>query len=271
MISIVVSTKNEEENIGRLIESLKAQTYQNFEFICVDNFSTDRTTEIVKQYGYDVISKGPERSVQRNEGIKRAKGEWILWLDCDMSLLPETLETCVKLASEHSYDYLTIQEKIPEVSLFAKMRNFENKLLLKTVISVPRFIKSSLFKEINGFDESMTGAEDWDMAKRLSQLSPRKGILYVSETRGIIHHEESVSYRRFLEKKKYYTAGCILYERKWGSRDQDVRRQLHAIPRLWHIVSAPGNLQTILSRPVLFLYLLLVKALPSLFTYKTSQ
>ena len=64
MISIIITTKNEEKNIKNILESLKQQTYKSVEIIVVDNNSTDKTKEIARQYTSLIYNKGPERSSQ---------------------------------------------------------------------------------------------------------------------------------------------------------------------------------------------------------------
>ena len=68
-VTIVVTTKNEEKNIESCLESIANQTWEFTEIIVVDNFSTDRTTEIAKRYTNNVFTVGPERSAQRNFGL----------------------------------------------------------------------------------------------------------------------------------------------------------------------------------------------------------
>jgi len=63
-VSIIVTTKNEEEVIGRLLKSIKNQTYQNIEMVVVDNGSIDATRTISKKYTKKVYIYGPERSAQ---------------------------------------------------------------------------------------------------------------------------------------------------------------------------------------------------------------
>jgi glycosyltransferase involved in cell wall biosynthesis len=50
LISVVVTTKNEQENIENCLKSIKNQSYKNYEIIVVDNFSTDETKKIARKY-----------------------------------------------------------------------------------------------------------------------------------------------------------------------------------------------------------------------------
>lgn len=99
-VSVIITTKNEEANIKNFLKSIRNQTYpkDKIEIIVVDNNSTDRTKEIVVRYtenpngnsfafhGVKVYNYGPERSAQRNFGVKQAGGKYILYLDADMIL-----------------------------------------------------------------------------------------------------------------------------------------------------------------------------------------
>ena len=63
LISVVITTKNEEKNLGNCLESVKNKTYpqKNIEIIVVDNNSTDRTKKIASRYTNKIFNQGPER------------------------------------------------------------------------------------------------------------------------------------------------------------------------------------------------------------------
>src|SRR3990167_6053012 len=93
-VSVIIATKNEEKNIKRLLESLKNQTLKDHEIIVVDNYSKDKTRQIASHFTKKVFSKGPERSTQKNFGLRKAKGEYILFVDADMKLEKNLLNNC---------------------------------------------------------------------------------------------------------------------------------------------------------------------------------
>ena len=69
LVSVVVTTKNEQANIERCLESICIQTYEPIEIIVVDNGSTDLTKTIASRFTTNVFDHGPERSSQRNFGM----------------------------------------------------------------------------------------------------------------------------------------------------------------------------------------------------------
>ena len=93
-VSVIVTTKNEERNIGACLESVVQQSMPPLEMIVVDNYSEDKTEKIALEYGSKVFELGPERSAQRNYGVEKAQGKYILYLDADMHLSPDVLKDC---------------------------------------------------------------------------------------------------------------------------------------------------------------------------------
>lgn len=74
IVSVVVTIKNEENNIENCLKSIESQSYpqEKIEIIVVDNNSTDCTKKISRRFTNKVYNKGPERSVQRNFGMEKA-------------------------------------------------------------------------------------------------------------------------------------------------------------------------------------------------------
>lgn len=84
MISVIITVKNDSENLYKLLHSLQGLNNFKSETIVVDNFSKDNTREICKLFNVKFYRFGPERSAQRNFGIKKSKYSYILFLDADM-------------------------------------------------------------------------------------------------------------------------------------------------------------------------------------------
>ena len=110
MISVIMLTYNRQDLVGRAIESILAQTYREFEFIIVDNGSTDRSGEIADEYAVKdsrikVIHR--ERGnigAGRNTGLNAARGDYIAFIDDDDWTEPGFLEFLLALAEENNAD-----------------------------------------------------------------------------------------------------------------------------------------------------------------------
>src|SRR5215831_13870333 len=89
--SVIIPTYNRATCVGRAIESVLRQTFQDYELIVVDDGSTDKTAEVVRQYGERIVFVSqPNRGVSaaRNAGVSRAAGDWVAFLDSDDEWLP---------------------------------------------------------------------------------------------------------------------------------------------------------------------------------------
>ena len=102
ILSIVIITHNEEDNIGRTLASVRPLIADGKgEIIVVDSGSTDRTVEIAKSFGAKVfIEEWKGYAAQKNSAIDKAAGEWILTLDADEEVeQPLAMEIAVRLPS----------------------------------------------------------------------------------------------------------------------------------------------------------------------------
>lgn len=265
LISVVIATRNEEENIENCLKSILKQTYlpNKIEIVVVDNNSTDRTKEVARRYTNKVYNKGPERSAQRNFGVEKSNGEYFLQLDADQLLREDVIEKCVEKVVEFrdkpKEDFVDIALHIPEViiggkSYFNKIRKFERRFYTGTVIECVRFIPVKIFKNIGGFDESLNGPEDWDLDKRIRQICYSNVIDTYME-----HNEESITFLKFLKKKWYYSPSFDKYIKKWGKDDVDVKKHFGVYYRYIGVFTENGKWKEIIRNPILLLSLMCTK------------
>ena len=210
-VSVIITTKNEERVIDNLLKTLKKQTYKPFEIILVDNNSTDKTKEIAKKYTKLVFNKGPERSLQRNFGVKKASGKYVLILDADMELEPEVIEECVaEIESDREIKAVVIPEKSFGEGFWAKCKALERSCYLgDELIEAARFFEKKTFLEFGGYDEKITGPEDWDLPQRI------KKKYKIGRIKSFIHHNEGkLSLLRTMRKKYYYAQKFAPYFKK---------------------------------------------------------
>lgn len=256
LISIIITTKNEEGNIGNCLESVLAQSYpaENIEIIIVDNSSTDRTREIINEFSeglaplnLKVFNRGPERSAQKNFGVERSRGEWFIHLDADMVLSENVVQECLeKVKSNKNIIALYIPEIVAGRSFFSKVRRFERGFYDGTVIDGVRFVRRDKFLEAGGFDEKMYACEDWDLDKRLKRLG-KFGII----KNPLFHNEEEFSLKKYLAKKEYYSKNLDVYIKKWGKDDPDVKKQFGFSYRFIGVFIENGKWKKMLRHPLL--------------------
>lgn len=110
LVSIVMPTWNCARFIGESIESVRRQSYRNWELLVVDDCSSDNTEEIVMSFGdsriryiRNAVNSGA--AVSRNRALKEARGRWIAFLDSDDLWLPEKLEHQLKFMVDNGYSF----------------------------------------------------------------------------------------------------------------------------------------------------------------------
>ncbi|MBD3355129.1 glycosyltransferase [Candidatus Woesearchaeota archaeon] len=246
-VSVIITTKNEENHIKDCLKSVIKQTYPNIEIIVVDNNSTDDTASIAKRFGIKVYNKGPERSAQRNYGANISSGKYILYLDADMILSPDLVKNCVEIISKDpSITGLHIPEKIIGNGFWIKVRDFERSFYNGTAVDCVRFVSRKAFDEVNGFDLNMTGPEDWDFDKKIRSIGK------VKITKSKLYHNEGIfNIRNYLVKKQYYSNSFGTYVTRWGKNDPDIKKQLGVFYRLFWVFIEKGKCFKLFAHPIL--------------------
>lgn len=209
LISCVITTKNEGEVVRDLLSSIKAQNYRDFEIILVDNNSIDKTVKIAKQFGARIFNFGPERSAQRNLGVKKAQGEYVLILDADMVLTKNVLAECVKkFEKDDNLGALVIPEKSFGEGFWTKCRAFEREFYVgEPSIEAARCFKKDMFLKFGGYDENITGPEDYELPLRIKQAGNK-----ISRIKSyILHNEKRFSPIKSAKKKFYYAVHAQAY------------------------------------------------------------
>lgn len=121
LVSIIMPSWNTANFIAESIESVKNQTYTNWELLIVDDCSADNSDEIVKPFledsriKYFKNEKNSGAALSRNRVLREAQGEWIAFLDSDDLWKPTKLEHQLKYMEEHGYNFsYTEYDKIDE-------------------------------------------------------------------------------------------------------------------------------------------------------------
>jgi len=120
-LSIVLITKNQAWNISRLIESVLQATssFPSREIILVDSNSTDETVEFASRYPINIVRLGSGQRLSpaagRYIGYKRTRGEFVLFLDGDMELLPGWLGPALRAMREMPKAGVMLSSKVMEL------------------------------------------------------------------------------------------------------------------------------------------------------------
>lgn len=253
LVSIIVTTKNSEKTIENCLISITKQSYRYIELLVIDNNSTDTTKQIAKKYTNFVFNKGPERSTQRNLGINKSTGEYILFLDSDMSLTTKVVEQCVNTMTKKHVVGIYIPEIITGNFFWSKVRTYERSFYNETVIDAVRFFPKKIAKQIGGFDETLFAGEDWDFNLRINQLGKTTSI-----SSPLFHHEENSNLITYLTKKSYYTDNLQLYSSKWKD-NENVKKQFSPYYRFIGVFFENNKWKKVIAHPFLFLCVIMLK------------
>ena len=171
--------------IGEAVESVLAQSFQDFELIVVDDGSSDGSAENIKGLGRDIRIIVQSRcgvSAARNYGASVARGRYLAFLDSDDLWLAEKLAVQTAFMTEHPEIQICQTEEIwlrhgKRVNPKAKHRKpsgdiFRSSLELCLVSPSAVMMTKKLFDETGGFDESFPVCEDYDLWLRIAVDHP---------------------------------------------------------------------------------------------------
>jgi len=201
LVSVVVPTRNNERTIEACLTSVRRQTHPAVELIVVDNSSEDSTWSVAQRLADQVVLAGPERSAQRNKGIELARGEWVLWLDSDMVLPPETIAQALSTAKSTGALGIALPERTVGSGFWTSCRALERQCYLDDpLLHNPRLIRREILVGDGGFALSMSGPEDADLRLRMRAAGApiELGSVLVD------HDEGRLTVRSVMEKRYYY-------------------------------------------------------------------
>ncbi|RXK00110.1 glycosyl transferase family 2 [Arcobacter sp. CECT 8986] len=224
IVSVIMSVYNDEKYVSIAIDSILKQSFENFEFIIINDGSIDRTLEILKKYkGKDsriVLinqeNKGLTKSL--NIGIEKAKGKYIARMDSDDISYPERLQKQIEfLENNEEYGLLgTNVEKIDknENHIEFNTTKYTNEEIQKILCIRNCFAHGSVMinKELVSkdlyYDEEFRYAQDyrlWTKIAKKFKVANLDESLYKLRL-----HENSISKEKIEEQSTY--AGIVAYE-----------------------------------------------------------
>lgn len=184
-VSVIIATFNREQFIVEAIDSVKKQTFTNWEMMIIDDASTDNTEKIVKKYidGDSRIKYFKNQtnlgiSKSRNKGLSQAKGLYIATLDSDDTWLDENkLKTQIEFL-DTNLDYALIGGGIMFIDKDSKpirktLFPIYDSIIRNVILQFNPFphstvmIRRSAIDDVGNYDETMKTCEDYDMWFRL--------------------------------------------------------------------------------------------------------
>ncbi len=175
MLSIVIPTLNEEKYLPNALQSLEKQSWVDLEIIVADANSQDATQEIARSAGCLVVPGG-RPAEGRNAGARHASGEFILFLDADVTLAPTFLEELLQKVQKKKLDvasgFITpVTNRIFDKIMVATSNVWHCAIQYFYPHASGFYIiaRKSLHEKIGGFDEELFLTEDHDYVIRAAR------------------------------------------------------------------------------------------------------
>lgn len=201
LVSVIVTTRNNHQTLEACLTSIANQSYKNIELIVVDNNSSDDTKDIARRFTQRVYDKGPERSAQRNFAVSKASGEYVCIIDSDMELSKDVIKSCIETVAKHSYGAVIIPEESFGEGFWAQCKKLERSFYVGVDwIEAARFFDKKIYVQAGGYNEHMTGGEDWDFTGRIRKIAE------IGRSKAFIYHNEGRIYFGKTMRKIYYYA-----------------------------------------------------------------
>lgn len=187
-ITIIIATYNGVSKIKYLLDALEMQTVREFELIVVVDGSTDNTIEVLNAYARRfqkmkiMTQPNSGRSITRNAGAREAAGDLLIFFDDDMKPYPDAVERYVNMydgqeklvagnqiefvepgkTDIQNYKAVRAQGWVAKYTQPVMQLNVHNLFFTAATCSMTR----SVFDKLGGFDERLTDAEDYNLARR---------------------------------------------------------------------------------------------------------
>mgnify|MGYP006281647593 CR=1 FL=1 len=192
-ISVIITCYNHGRYLGKAIQSVKSQGIDDVELIVVDDGSTDNTSDVASEFsGIQYLWQENEGlSSARNTGFHASRGEYVVFLDADDWLLPEALQTVAGHAEASSSPGILIGGHVKAYDTPSGISHGEPyapdlgkdpyaSLLQSNVVEMHAAVayRRDVLQAINGFDETLPAAEDYDVLLRIARDYPESVRCY---------------------------------------------------------------------------------------------
>ena len=235
-VSIIIPVYNAEKYLAETLESVLAQTFQDFEIILVDDGSTDGTSEIIDKFSDRAIClkndhRGPASS--RNLGLEAARGSLVAFLDADDLWLPTKLEKQVAvMRAQPQYGLITCDASMfCESGVIATSSKAQQpiatgyvlrQLLLSNWVGTScAMVRRECFEKVGRFDhETFVWGEDWMMWLKIAAEYP----VYFLDEPLVQYRVHAKSYSRVTADKHFQD---LLYNLEKLEKEPSFASRLH--------------------------------------------
>jgi len=184
-VTVIIPTYNRDKVLGRAIQSVLAQSHQEFELLIVDDGSEDDTQQVVQQFSdprivYLKHENNQGQCAAINTGIRAAKGDYVVFLDSDDEWLPTMIEKQVDIFQAHDSNLGLVYtlagtrraDGSVELAFDCQLRgNVYKEVLTQGYLapSITLMVRKPCFQKIGLFDTRFSCYQDDDICFRLAK------------------------------------------------------------------------------------------------------
>jgi len=235
-ISVIIPARNEEENIGHLLQALQEQTYPSnlFETIVINDHSDDNTVEVVKQFKGIILSEldsDPVNSYKKKaieQGINTASGKLIITTDADCIPPPTWIETIVSFYEDKKSAFIAALVIFQHDSSLIQIFQALDFLVLQgiTGASVYKKIHSmcnganlayqkEVFEQVKGFEgvDNIASGDDMLLMHKIRKKFP-EDVHYLKSKQAIVLTQPMKTWREFFNQRIRWASKATFYDDK---------------------------------------------------------
>lgn len=181
---MVIPLFNKRQSILRAVDSVLAQSYEDFELIVVDDGSTDGGADLIRGLNNTririIVQENQGVSCARNNGVANADSDWIAFLDADDEYLPDFLKETTALIKKYPDDFLafvgsdydsgntTKKVVATQTGIYDYYSLFRNQR--SPVCSSSVLVNKCSFEKVGGYDPALAQFEDWLLYFKLANV-----------------------------------------------------------------------------------------------------
>jgi cellulose synthase/poly-beta-1,6-N-acetylglucosamine synthase-like glycosyltransferase len=235
-VSVIIAARNEEKSIGRLLKGLQQQTYPRewFEVIIVDDFSTDKTAQIIQNFLSDAFhyiqpAIEPAKSSKKKAieaGIQKAKGELMVITDADCIPKKQWLQSIVSFYQKTNAVFIAAPVKFKATSSVLSIFQSLDFIMLQgiTAASVTANAHSmcnganlaysrSAFFEVDGFSgiDKLASGDDMLLMYKIWKKHPMK-VHYLKDEQAIIETVPMATWKSFFQQRIRWSSKAGYYD-----------------------------------------------------------
>ncbi len=203
LVSIITPSYNQAKFLERTIRSVLQQDYPNIEYLVVDGASTDNSVEIIRKYADKITWWASEKDFGQseavNKGLRRARGEFIGWLNSDDVYLPGAVSAAVAAFRSHPEAGLVYgdaqaidADSKPFNVMRARQYTLVDLMAFNIICQPAAFMRRSVLEQVNYLDPAYHLLMDNLLWIRMAQKAP---IVYVPQTWAAARYHEQAKNR----------------------------------------------------------------------------